>query len=265
LQAFIVKTRATGTYITIPDNAREHNSTVRYKSAENIPLIRLELLSQTGRDETVIRLDRQASTGFDNELDAGKMFGPKGRNPEIFSVMEGENYSINAIPWPGSLTTIPLSMKIPSEGTYTIKRSQMQGLGSSKVTLTDKLSGKTIDLVALSEYSFAASAGTIADRFFININTAAPELKKAENISSSLKVYASGNRVCILPEGSEWNDVAGKVRIFDITGRVVMAVNNELFNAGEIKEYYPANVSGLLIVEVNAGNKRYLEKIVIAR
>ncbi|MBE0668054.1 MAG: hypothetical protein IH593_10355, partial [Bacteroidales bacterium] len=79
MQGFFVKTRATGTYIIIPDNAREHSSTLRYKSAENIPLIRLELSSDEGRDETVIRLDSHASAGFDNELDAAKMFAQLGR------------------------------------------------------------------------------------------------------------------------------------------------------------------------------------------
>jgi hypothetical protein len=193
------------------------------------------------------------------------MFGPLGRNPEIFSVMKGENYSINSIPWPGSLTTIPLSMKIPAEGTYTIKRSQLQGLGSSKVTLTDKLSGKTVDLLTVSEYSFAASTGTVTDRFFLNIYAAAPVPKKADIVTSSLKIYASGNKVCILPSGSEWDNIPGKVRIFDITGSMLMAGNNEFFNAGEIKEYYPGEFTGLVIVEVNAGNKRYFEKLVIAR
>ena len=57
LQGFFVKTRATGTYITIPDNAREHNATPRYKSAQVIPLIRLTLVSPKSEDETVIRLE----------------------------------------------------------------------------------------------------------------------------------------------------------------------------------------------------------------
>jgi hypothetical protein len=57
LQGFFVKTRATDTYITIPDNAREHNATPRYKSAHIIPLIRLTLVSPRSQDEMVIRLN----------------------------------------------------------------------------------------------------------------------------------------------------------------------------------------------------------------
>ena len=46
--------------------------------------------------------------------------------------MNGENYSINSIPWPETKTVIPLTLKIPEEGTYKIKRSQLQGTGNSK-------------------------------------------------------------------------------------------------------------------------------------
>lgn len=266
LQGFFVKTRATGTYITIPDNAREHNSTLRYKSAQIIPLIRLELSSQSGRDETVIRLDRQATSAFDNELDAEKFFAPRERNPLVYSVVNGENYSINSVSWPKSQTVIPLTLQIPAEGTYTLKRSQLQALEGTKVTLTDRLSGKTVDLLTVSDYTFSATAGILADRFLLTLNAAAvPEVKKLDAAPSSLKIYASENKICILPSGSEWNDVRGRVRIFDITGSIILSGNEELFNAGEMKEYYPAGSGGILIVEVSAGGRRYLEKLVITR
>lgn len=265
LQGFFIKTRATGTYITIPDNAREHNSTVRYKSAQNIPLLRLELSSPSSKDETVIRFDSRATAGFDNELDAGKMLGPRKIKPQIYSVTDGEIYSINAIPWPKSRTTVPLTLFFPADGTYKLKSSQLQALGGTKVTLTDRLSGKTVDLMTVSEYSFSAATGTVADRFLLTLFAAAPEVKKQDAALSSMKIYVSGNKICVLPSGSEWNDVKGKVRIFDITGSVILAGNEELFNAGELKEYYPAGSGGLLIVEVSAGGKRYLEKLVITR
>ena len=265
LQGFFIKTRATGTYITIPDNAREHNSTVRYKSTQTIPLLRLELSSQTGRDETVIRLDRQATSGFDNELDAEKFFAPRERNPLVYSVMNGENYSINSVSWPKSQTVIPLTLKIPAEGTFTLKCPQLQALGGIKVTLTDQLSGKTVDLMTVSEYSFSAAAGTVTDRFLLTLTPIVPEVKKQDAALSSMKIYASGNKICVLPSGNEWNDIRGRVRIFDITGSVILSGNEELFNSGELKEYYPGRSGGMLIVEVSAGGRRYLEKLVLTR
>ncbi len=80
-----------------------------------------------------------------------------------------------------------------------------------------------------------------------------------------MKIYASGNKICVLPSGSEWNDSKGRVRIFDITGRIILSGNEELFSSGELKEYYPSGSGGMLIVEVTAGGKRYLEKLVMTR
>jgi len=71
--------------------------------------------------------------------------------------------------------------------------------------------------------------------------------------------------VCILPQGSGWDGTAGKVRIFDITGRVVFMSDNERLYSGELKEFQAPGNGGLLIVEVVTGQKRYLEKIVLAR
>ena len=265
LQAFFVKTTATGTYITIPDNAREHNSTARFKSGIVIPLIRLEVSSGADKDETVIRFDGQATMDFDNEFDAAKMFGPKNIIPEIYSALNGENYSINCIPWPKSLTTIPLTLKIPVVGTYKIRRTELQGLGSSKVFLNDSQTGSTIDLSAISEYSFNTNNGVISGRFSLTIYAGTTDIKDQTSVNKSLKVYASSGKVCVQPAGSEWDGVPGKVRIFDMTGRVILTGSDEWFTSGEIKEYYPDNVSGMLIVEVTANGKRYLEKVMVAR
>jgi hypothetical protein len=263
LQGFFVKTRATGTSITIPDNAREHNATPRYKSAQVIPLIRLTLVSPKSQDETVIRLESDATNDFDDEFDAGKMFAIASKRALIYSVMNGENYSINAVPWPETKTVIPLTLKIPEAGTYKIKRSQLQGIGNSKVTLSDLVAGKSVDLLAFSEYSFSAPEGTLAGRFTVTVSSNKPEAFVQQAVSSSLKIYTSSGKICILPQGIEWENLSGNVKIYDITGRLIMNVGQEWFNSGEVKEYSPSGARGMLIVELTAGGKRYLEKIVL--
>ena len=68
-----------------------------------------------------------ATNDFDDEFDAGKMFAIASKRALIYSVMNGENYSINSIPWPETKTVIPLTLKIPEAGTYKIKRTQLAG------------------------------------------------------------------------------------------------------------------------------------------
>ncbi len=263
LHGFIVKTRATGTYITIPDNAREHNAQPRYKSAQIIPLIRLVLEDQVSADEIVIRFEPLATMNFDSEFDAGKIFSPVDKMAQIYSLMKGEYYSINTIPWPKKQTTIPLAVRLPEAGTFKIRRSQLQALGDSKVVLKDNLTGKTIDLLSTSEYSFTSQAGTITDRFSLLISSATPVAPEKITVVSSLKVYSSSGNICILPQGAEWDAVKGKVRIFDVTGRILLAINEEWFNSGELKQYTLTGTGGLIIVEVTTAGKRYLEKLIV--
>ncbi len=264
LQGFFVKTRATGTSITIPNSAREHNAAPRFKSARNIPLIRLALESEASHDEMVIRLEPSATMNFDSDYDAGKIFSPVDKMAQIYSVLKGENYSINSVPWPKKQTVIPIALKLPEAGTYKIKRSQLQALGDSKVVLKDNQTGKTVDLLSSSEYSFSAPAGTIADRFTLAISAVTSFTPEKTAVASSVRVYSSSGKICVLPQGSEWVSVKGQVRIFDVTGRMILAVNDEWFNSGELKEYQLSGSGGLIIVEVTAGGKRYLEKVVVA-
>ena len=264
LQGFFVKTRATGTSITIADDAREHNETPRYKSAQVVPLIRLTLVSPKSEDETVIRLESMATNDFDNEFDAEKMFVSASKRALIYSVVNGENYSINSVPWPETKTVIPLTLKIPEAGTYKIKRSQLQEIGNSKVTLNDLVAGKNVDLLAFSEYSFSAPEGSLAGKFTVTVSSNKPEVFVKEDVASSLKIYTASGKICILPQGNEWENLPGNVKIYDITGRVIMNGGQEWFNSGEVKEYSPSGARGMLIVELTAGGKRYLEKIVLA-
>ncbi len=270
LQGFFVRTRATATTLTIPAAAREHNEAPRFKSTQKFSLIRLALSSATSRDEMVVRFEPQATMGFDSEYDAGKLFTHKSNGVKIFSVMRGEDYSINSIPWPGKKISIPLTLIIPEEGTFKINISQLQAIGNYKIVLTDRIAGRNIDLTGFTEYAFTAKAGTLTDRFTLTVSPiekAAPTIaeKKTEVTGSSLNIYSATGRICIMPQGNDWDDAGVKVRIYDITGRLIMAANDERFNSGELKEYYPSSGGGLLIVEVMAGAKRYLEKVVLAK
>ena len=272
LQGFFVRTRATGTYITIPDNAREHNAAPRFKSAEQIPLIRLRLSSATQSDEMVVRFDPEATPGFDGPLDASKPFSHVKGHIKIYSELEGENYSINSIPWPARMTSIPLTLEIHEAGTYKIIGTQIQALGESTVLLNDRLTGTKTTLTVNSGYSFPAEEGSITGRFTLDIIPAqkksiavAEESRPGVTPETSLKIYSAPGRVCILPQGSGWDGITGKVRIFDITGRVIFMSDNEQLYSGELKEFEAPGNSGLLIVEVVTGQKRYLEKIVLAR
>jgi hypothetical protein len=123
------------------------------------------------------------------------------------------------------------------------------------------VAGNSVDLLAFSEYNFSAPAGTVAGRFTVTITSNKPEVQDRQNAESSLNIYSSSGRVFVLPQGNEWVGVSGRVKIYDITGRLIMTGSEEQFNSGELKEYTPSSAGGILIVELTTGAKRYLEKV----
>ena len=138
--------------------------------------------------------------------------------------------------------------------------------------LTDSFTGRSTEMTAGAVYTFTATAGTITGRFALTVipaeTKAAPvteEDKPETGQENSLLIYSAPGRVCILPQGSDWDGVSGSVRIFDITGRIILASDNERFNSGELNEYFPGNGGNLIIVEVTAGAKRYLGKVYLTR
>jgi hypothetical protein len=270
MQGFFVKTRASGTSLTIPAGAREHNAAPRFKSSQEIALIGLTISSATTKDEMIVRFEQESTMDFDYDYDAGKLFTHNSRGVKLFSAIRGEDYSINTIPWPSRKISIPLTVIIPEEGTFNIDRNRFQAISGYKIVLTDRVTGSNVDLTAFTRYSFSADAGTFTDRFLLTVSPVekaaviTPE-KKTEVTASSLKIYSASGRVCILPQGTDWDNATVKVRIYDITGRMILASNDEMFNSGELKEYFPSSGGGLLIVEVMTGAKRYLEKVVLAK
>ena len=75
MQGFFTKTYSTGNTITLSSAARTHTDIhARYKGAAVIPLVRLSIGAGSFSDETVVRFDNLAKSGFDYDFDAVKMF-----------------------------------------------------------------------------------------------------------------------------------------------------------------------------------------------
>ncbi len=127
------------------------------------------------------------------------------------------------------------------------------------------LRGRVLICLHIQSTLSSAPAGTLAGRFTLTVSANKTNVLEKQVIASSLQIYSSSGKVCVLPRGNEWDNVSGKVKIYDITGRLIMAGNEEWFNSGEVKEYNLPGTGGMLIVELTAGAKRYLQKVVLAK
>jgi hypothetical protein len=263
MQGFFMKAYASGKSVDLPASARVHSSTqTRYKGFSIIPLVRLKLENQTDSDDAVARFDDKATTGVDNEYDAYK-FSKTGGAVSIWTSTGGVDFSINGLPFPETSVEIPVAIYSNAAGNLIISGSQIDGLDNYKVSLTDKLNNFTIDLRTVPSYTFSAAKGITTGQLVLKINslmTAVPEVISAK---TEFNIFSGNGILNIQTLGDSWNGVKGEVKIFDITGKLMIVDKNNEFSKGDIKQIPFNSHNGVYLVEITAGVKRYVAKVVV--
>ncbi len=209
MQGFFVKTSAAGNTLTIPAGARTQGAIhPRYKGMEVIPLVRLLLSENTLNDETVVRFDATAKSGFDFDFDAPKMFLSSDLL-SIYSSLGGENYAIDGLPFPETAVEIPIVVNLLTAGNHTISASQLQGLDNYDVTLTDNTTGFVANLKTTPVVTFAGTAGSTTDRFVLKVGTIATGIEDPGLSESTFNIYPSNNKINIQTASDLWEGKSG--------------------------------------------------------
>ncbi|MBN2778930.1 MAG: lamin tail domain-containing protein [Bacteroidales bacterium] len=200
-QAFFVKATVNGGTVTIPDNAREHNGqdfwkNHSYPNDKHIDIVRLKIDFDEYSDETVVKLDSNA-TDFHDLFDGYKMFSPVKEVPQIFTIDNASsNYSINYSAFE-PIKVIPIGVFIKNEGNYSIYTDDVN-MGDYHVYLKDNETNTTTNLQNTSSYSFDFEGGLNTERFelWLNLNTAPYSVLALENQS----LYTNETLSYSLPE-----------------------------------------------------------------
>jgi hypothetical protein len=102
--------------------------------------------------------------------------------------------SILAEPFPTVLTSYPLSVNVPSAGTYRLTFENLTSVTSSTwvISLFDATANTYTPVTDTTTYSFVLSAaGTIATRFSLVVNPAGPLSVAISQSSTAMVVYPS--------------------------------------------------------------------------
>jgi hypothetical protein len=253
LQGFFVKALEPGCQLDFSNAAVNlHSDVNRYKGYTNpVPLFRLELLREgTIEDETVIRIRNKATTSFDNEYDASRLFSDVPGKSSLSSTYAGESYVINTIPPPEDSFTLPLSLNISGTGSFSIKRTEITGFENYNIVLTDHYNNFTRELNSSPEYIFTSEEGIFNDRFTVTINPLATSVSDLHLNDSPYSAWSSGNSLHI----SSDRDIAGgsltDIVVYDISGRILCHEEGVLLEAGNIYTIPFNSKPGLYLVEI---------------
>ena len=113
---------------------------------------------------TIIRIKEDATSGYDILYDASYLAPMLTTTPQIYSIIGSNQYALNSIP---ENSIVSIGIKVPFSGTYTFNWNPT--VISIPVSLTDKVTGVTIDMNRTDNYTFTTTSGDINSRFILNI------------------------------------------------------------------------------------------------
>jgi hypothetical protein len=217
-QGFFVHASAASPVISIKKAARTQNGndTAYMKSVET-GIFRLAISDGTNSEETVVYMNEAATSDFDGEFDAYKLFGFNEDVAQIYTSSNDVNYTINAQPVVDSLSTV-LNFRIGQSGTYTLTASGMELFNGDFVFIVkDNETGLSYNLKQNNTLTLTLNQGDIVDRFTLTIykNTLGIE----DNELKGVNVYAADNKVYI--ENCPDSDV----NVYSATGALVASRN----------------------------------------
>lgn len=148
--------------LKVSDVKREQGRTIRSdRHVYNITLTDGDMA-----DRTRIVFNPEAKPTYETARDAAKMKAMNADMPQLWSEAAGVQYAINERP--ATTDAISLTVSVAHAGDYTFSLAENSAAGT--ILLTDTKTGITTNL-ATSDYTFSSTAGTINDRFLLNITS----------------------------------------------------------------------------------------------
>ena len=208
MQGFIVKVAqgySTGS-LTITDECFLMDNTPFLKGDEikNSELIRLQVAGNNNfKDETII----QNSTAVS---EAAKLFTFALNSPSLWVVGEDNNYAIFNTD-ATQAQEISVGFKNSENGTFTISASEFT-LSNTNVTLSDLVTGTTVNLAENSSYTFNYNINDAQNRFVIHTS---PFTTDVENIENQINVFATDGAINI----HNFENSEATISVVDVLGR----------------------------------------------
>ena len=243
-QGFFVQASANGT-LGMSNAVRTHQTAPFYKSSEDIVpnLIRLEISGNGFKDDAVVYFTPTATTEFDGQSDAHKLFGDVAEAPQIYS-FGPTPLAINTL---RELTIVPVGIHAGTNGTFTIAATEINDL--NYVTLEDTKTGIFTEL-ANKSYTFDFIAGENEQRFKLHFSSVGIDEKE----TTTANIYSYQQTVYV----NLADNTQGDIYIYNLAGQLVTAKESA---SGNVR--IGLNSIGVYMVKVVTQKETLTQKVVI--
>ena len=222
MQGFFVKSNASGASLTIPEGSRLHSTQPFYKSVEAVSgmvSMRLESTADTSHfDEAFVHILSSSTTGYDNNLDAWKLFG-NNAYPQIYTKTADQGLlSINTQP---EFTSIPVEYKAGTAGTYKITFGNIESFDPGQpLFFEDKTTSTVINLRNTGAFVFTSDGTPETGRFILHFQ----EVGMEEHAETIFSAWYMDKMVSISPKTG--NRHVDQVEIYNLSGQLVYFSGN---------------------------------------
>ncbi len=190
MQGFFVRGNSASGSVTFKTSDKTYSSS-NFKSTNVQSIIRLQVSNSNELfDQAVILINDEATFKFDSNLDAYKLKVESSLTPQLYSIFDSIEYSINAIPSIDQELEIPLEVLINEPGKYTISLTEITNFDSDlPINITNPNNKSEVNLLE-EDYSFS-----VDEKQTVNLNLTF----KTQIVSSTFSpnVYTENNTLII--------------------------------------------------------------------
>lgn len=193
MQAFWVQVTLgqTSGSVLFRNEHRLHATHQQYKSATSENMLRISLSNNATSDETLIRIDENATLLFDKDDDAFKLYAENKSIPQLYTLTPlNEELSINSLPLNNSTLSLPLAYFCKSSGNFKLSFSDNSDFFNLyNASLEDVSENTFTDICSINNYTFFTDSGYYRNRFILHLEPKANSIQQANSASGQISYY----------------------------------------------------------------------------
>lgn len=257
MQGFFVHANATSPILTVPQTSRLHNAQAFRNTQSTAQSLSLTVYSSNYSDEIIVAADDLATSEFDEQSDAYKLYGIN-IAPQLYSITENDILSVNHLPMVDHRIDMPIGFIPGSPESHVIVTNGIDSFNENvSISLEDIQEDLIINLKTDSVYTYFASPGDDPNRFILHIDANTVGIEKFDDPIENL-IYLSDGKVVI--ENTQGNTLEGEIKVFDLLGRLHF---NEKLGVSTKEVFEPILRSGTYIVMISNNTDIQTKKLII--
>jgi hypothetical protein len=210
-------------------------------------------------DPLVIYFDIKATSNFDGQLDALKLYNTDLMVTNFYSFGDdGSRLSINSLPIiDENPQTVRLGLKTERDGEVIFNIRDIVGdFYYKEISLTDLVTGIEQELLLGKQYQVSLPAGHYQERFYLNLSNTPTSITDPYDNKDKINIYSSQKTLFVRINIPSLKD--GWLSVFNLSGQVLYKYK---INGPGDYQFNPLLSEGLYIISFNSGSMKTTKKL----